>query len=189
MFFKNSLFLIFFLIISCQPIEVVSPVDIDNSNLDRISINAKELLISNRYNSIFSSENIEDQIKKPPLKLIESWIKENITYFGNENKLIINIFDASILKKEIVNVDAKKYEEKEIYQYVVSFLVEYELYNDSNFLLANTTVETSRSTTSKKYISLNETDLIINDLLNKSLKEFIIESKSMTKLYMAEYIQ
>ena len=50
-------------------------------------------------------------------------------------------------KKEIDNVNAKKYEEKTIFKYDV-FLVEYELY-DSNYLIANTTVESSRSTTSQ----------------------------------------
>ena len=33
------------------------------------------------------------------------------------------------------------------------------LYDDNNFLIANATVETSRSTTSQKYISLNEREI------------------------------
>ena len=112
MSFKNSFFLIIFFVISCQPVEILSPVDLDNSKLDKISINAKEISINIKYNPIFSSENIEDQISNPPLKIMKSWINENISFFGNENKFIINILDASIFKKEIENKNAKKYQEK-----------------------------------------------------------------------------
>ncbi len=189
MFSKNNLILLIFFIISCQPIELISPVEIDNKRLEKISINAKEKTVNIRYNSIFSSENIEGQLTQTPLSLIKNWINENIDYFGNQNKLVINILEASILKKEINNINAKKYEEKTIFNYEIYFLVEYELYNDSEYLLANTTVEVSRSTTSRKYISLNETDLIVNDLIYKALKDFINETQLMTKKYMSEYLQ
>ncbi len=189
MYLKNSFIFLIILVVSCQPIETISPVKFDNSNFEKISINAKELSINISYNSIYSEDNIEDQVKDPPVKLIKSWANDNINYFGNENKFIINILDASIFKREIENKDAKKYEEKTVFQYETFFLVNYELYDDSDYLLSNTTVEVSRSTTSQKYISLNEVDLIINDLLNKALKDFVKESKSMIKEYMAEYIQ
>ena len=63
-------------------------------------------------------------------------------------------------------IKAKKYEEKTIFLYEVFFLVEYTLYDDNDYLLAITSVESTRSTTSKKYISLNEKEVIINNLLN-----------------------
>ena len=189
MYLKINFFWIIFFVFSCQPIEIISPVEIDNERLEKISINANEVLVEVKYNPIFSDQNIEDQISNPPIKIIQSWINENINYFGNQNKLIINIVDASILKKEIENFDAKKYEEKTIFLYEVFFLVEYELYDDSDYLLANTTVESSRSTTSQKYISLNESEMILNELLNGALKDFTNETKSMIKIYMSEYLQ
>ena len=191
MFLKNNFFLIITLLflLSCQPIEIIKPVNIDYAKLDKISISAKEIIINSKYKSIFSNENIEDQIQNPPIKVINDWNYQNILSFGNENKLIINILDASIIKKEVNNDGAEKYEEKTVFKYQIFFLVEYELYDDSNFLIANTTVETSRSTTSKKYISLNETDIIINNLLHNALKDFIIETKKMMNTYMFEYIK
>ena len=75
-------------------------------------------------------------------------------------------------KAVVIIKAAKKYEEKTIYLYEVFFLVEYELYDAAGYLLANTTVESSRSTTSQKFISLNETELIIYDVINKSLLDF-----------------
>ena len=188
MYLINRLIIILFFLTSCQPIEIISPVEIDNSRLEKISINAKEKFIKNNHKSIFSEENIEDQLINPPIKIIDSWISNNINNYGNQNKLIINILDASILKKEIENKEAKKYEEKTIFQYQVFILVEYELYDDNDYLLANTIVETSRSTTSQKFISLNESEIIINDLLSKALKDFVSETITMTKLYMAEYL-
>ena len=191
MYLKNkliSLFLLLF-ILACEPVEIISPLEYDISKLAIISINFNKITVNSDYNPVFSKFNIEDQLKNPPILQIQNWIKQNIRSFGNLNEFVINILDASITKKEIDNLEAKKYEEKTIYLYEVFFLVEYELYDDAGYLLANTTVESSRSTTSQIFISLNETELIINDLVNKSLFDFINETKSMIQLYMQEYTQ
>ena len=189
MYLKNklvSLFLLLF-ILACAPVEIISPLEYDISKFIKISINSNKITVNSDYNPVFSENNIEDQLKDPPILQIQNWIKQNITSFGNQNEFVINILDASITKKEIDNLEAKKYEEKTIYLYEVFFLVEYELYDDAGYLLANTTVESSRSTTSQIFISLNETELIINDLVNKSLFDFTNETKSMIQLYMQEY--
>ena len=188
MYLKNSFILIFFIILSCQPVEILKPVEIDMAIFEKISINAEKIEVNKKYNSVFSKSNIEDQIQKSPVNLMVEWNSQNILKLGNENKLVINILDASIKKTEIMNVDAKKYEEKTVFKYEVSYLVEYELYDSSSYLIANTTVETSRSTTSQKYISLNETEIIINDLLFSAMKDYINESKNQLSIYMSDYI-
>ena len=191
MFLKNNyLLIIFFLyVLSCQPVEIIKPVTFDYSKLDKISISANEIIINSEYKPKFSNKNIEDQIPNSPINIIKEWNNQNILNFGKENKLIINILDASIIKQEVNNIGAEKYEEKTVFKYKIFFLVEYELYDNSNFLIANTTVESSRSTTSKKYISLNERDIVINNLLHNALKDFIKETKSMMNNYMFGYIQ
>ena len=188
MFLKNNFILIFFVILSCQPVEILKPVEIDTTRFDKISINAKKIEVNKKYNSVFSDTNIEDQIQKSPINLMSEWNSQNILKIGNENKLVVNILDASIKKTEIMNVGAKKYEERTIFNYDVFYLVEYELYDSSDFLIANTTVETSRSTTSQKYISLNETELIINDLLISAMKDYINEMKNQLSIYMRDYL-
>lgn len=191
MFLKNNylVVIIFLYVLSCQPVEIIEPVTFDYSKLDKISISANEIIINSEYKPKFSNKNIEDQIPNPPINIIKEWNNQNILNFGKENKLIINILDASIIKQEVNNIEAEKYEEKTVFKYKIFFLVEYELYDNSNFLIANTTVESSRSTTSKKYISLNERDIIINNLLHDALKDFIKETKSMMNTYMFGYIQ
>ena len=191
MFLKNNylVVIIFLYVLSCQPVEIIEPVTFDYSKLDKISISANEIIINSEYKPKFSNKNIEDQIQNPPINIIKEWNNQNILNFGKENKLIINILDASIIKEEVNNIEAEKYEEKTVFKYKIFFLVEYELYDNSNFLIANTTVESSRSTTSKKYISLNERDIVINNLLHNSLKDFIKETKSMMNTYMFGYIQ
>ena len=188
MYLRNKFFLILLFIISCQPVEILKPIEIDYSQLETIYINAKEVKINVKYVSTFTEQNIEDQIKSPPIKIIRNWIDRNVKIFGNQNKLIINILEASISKKEIENLDANKYEEKTIFQYEIFYLAEYELFDDNDYLLANTTVEVSRSTTSKKYISLNEKEIITNDLMFSSILDFANESKTMIKTYMSEYL-
>ena len=191
MFLKNNylVVIISLYMLSCQPIEIIEPVTFDYSKLDKISISANEIIINSEYKPKFSNKNIEDQIPNPPINIIKEWNNQNILNFGKENKLIINILDASIIKQEVSNIEAEKYEEKTVFKYKIFFLVEYELYDNSNFLIANTTVESSRSTTSKKYISLNERDIVINNLLHDALKDFIKETKSMMNTYMFGYIQ
>ena len=176
------------MILSCQPVDILTPIEIDTSKLDTISINAKVTEINKEYNSVFSQNNIEEQFKKTPIDIMAEWSQQNILKIGNENKLIINILDASVKKNEIENIDAKKYEEKTIFKYELFFLVEYELYDDSGFLVANATVETSRSTTSQKYISLNEVEIIINDLLFTAMKDYINETKNQLSIYMMDYL-
>ena len=188
MYLQNNLILILFIILSCQPVEILKPVEIDTTRFDKISINAKKIEVNKKYNSVFSDTNIEDQIQKSPINLMAEWNSENIIKLGNENKLVINILDASIKKTEIMNVGAKKYEERTIFNYELSYLVEYELYDSSGYLIANTTIETSRSTTSKKYISLNETEIIINDLLISAMKDYINETKNQSSIYMGDYL-
>ena len=189
MYLKSKVRILFFtlLIFSCQPIEIISPVEYDISRLEMISVNASKISVNLNYNPIFSKNNIEDQLKNPPILKIQSWINQNVKSVGNQNEFVINILDASIQKKEVENLEANKYEEKKIYLYEVFFLVEYELLDDSGYLLANTTIETSRSTTSQKYITLNETELILNDMINRSIIDFTNESKLMLKQYMGEY--
>ena len=191
MFLKNNylVVIIFLYVLSCQPVEIIEPVTFDYSKLDKISISANEIIINSEYKPKSSNKNIEDQIPNPPINIIKEWNNQNILNFGKENKLIINILDASIIKQEVNNIEAEKYEEKTVFKYKIFFLVEYELYDNSNFLIANTTVESSRSTTSKKYISLNERDIVINNLLHDALKDFIKETKSMMNTYMFGYIQ
>jgi len=188
MYLKNSLILFSFFVLSCQPIEILEPIEIDISNFEKISINTKEIEINTKYNPVFAENNIEDQIQNSPIDSIIKWNNENIKKLGNENKLVINILDASITKNEVENIDAKKYEEKTIFKYELFFLVEYELYDNSGFLKANTTVENSRSTTSQKYISLNETEIIINDLLFLTMKDYIKEAKNQLSIYMKDYL-
>ena len=87
MYLKNSLIVILFFVLSCQPVEILKPVEIDISNFEKISINTKEIEINTMYNPVFAKNNIEDQIQNPPIDIIIIWNNENIIKLGNENKL------------------------------------------------------------------------------------------------------
>ena len=126
MYLKNKvrILLLTLFISSCQPIEVISNIEYDISRLEFISVNASKISLNLNYNPIFSKNNIEDQLKNPPILILQNWINQNIRRFGNQNEFVINILDASIIKKEIDNFEARKYEEKKIYLYEVFFLIE-----------------------------------------------------------------
>ena len=96
--------------------------------------------------------------------------------------------DASIKKIEEQDFKAKKFEEKDIYKYELFYLIEYNLYDDSNFLIASTIVESFRSITSGRFISILEKEKIIDDLILESLRDITKESKRLINLYMSDYI-
>ena len=189
MFLKNKLVLIIcFIIFCCQPTQKIDKFIFDYSRFENFSISAKSVTLNNLYEQSFSKSNIENQIKVSPNKRLQKWLKKNFQIFGNENKLIINILDSSISRYEIENVDAKNYEEKTIYKYEVSYLLEFELYDNSNYILSNISVESSRSTTSNKYISLNELENIVDLLIFNAIQDLSSETKYLLNKYMSEYL-
>ena len=100
---------------------------------------------------------------------------------GNENIFIVSILDASLLQTEFENTQAKNFDEKINYKYELFYLIEFNLLDDSRNLIATTLVETSRSTTSGIYISINEKENIINDLIYQSLNDLSYESETLLK--------
>ena len=78
MYLKSSFVLIFFIILSCQPVEILKPIEIDTSRFEKISINAAQIEVNKKYSSVFSKSNIEDQIQKSPIDLMFEWNSQNI---------------------------------------------------------------------------------------------------------------
>ncbi len=181
--------LVFFLIlISCKPIEIIEPVVFDNDQLSSISINAKNIDVEQTYELKFADPYIDHSLKYPPIERLKSWIQTNVNLLGYNNKLKVNILDASIKKTEEQDLKAKKFEEKDIFKYELFYLIEFNLYDDSNYLIASTIVESYRSTTSGRFVSILETEKIIDDLILESLRDITKESKSLINLYMSEYV-
>ena len=48
MYLKSSLILILLIIISCQPIEILKPIEIDTSRFEKISINAEKIEVNKK---------------------------------------------------------------------------------------------------------------------------------------------
>jgi hypothetical protein len=184
---KIIFFLLFF-IFSCQPVEMLDEVIFEYNQLSKISINAKEKLINEVYEINYVDPYIDYSIKKPPVLRLKDWISQNISIFGSQNKLIINIVDASLKKTERENKNKKKYQEKTEFFYEIHFLIEFELYDDNNFTLATINAETERTTTSSKFISLSEQELILDTLILEALIDISIKSDELLKTHMSEYL-
>ncbi len=185
---KKLIIFICFILISCQPVEMIDSVVFDNTQLSNISISVENIEIIETYESKFSDQYIDHSLDNPPIKRLRSWIQTNINFFGTENKLEINILDASIKKIEERNLNENKFEGKDIYKYELFYLVEYNLYDNSNYLIASTSVESYRSTTSGRFISIFETERILDDLILESLRDFSLESVKLINQYMSNYI-
>ena len=178
----------FFILLSCQPIDIIEPIVFDNNQLSKITINAGNIEIKQSYEPIFVDPYIDYSLKYPPVERLKAWIQNNIKLFGKNNKLEINILDASIKRIEEQDLEAKTFEAKDIYKYDLFYLIEYNLYDDTNYLIASTIVESFRSTTSGRFISILETEKILDDLILESLRDITNESKRLLNLYMSEYI-
>ena len=162
---------------SCQKSEIEDIEILDYKKLEKISITAKKNIIQNLYKFSINEPYIDYSLTSPPLDYLNNWLNLNFSFIGNENIFEINIIDASIKKSEIRNEDKKKFVEKTIFFYEINFLLEFILYDDSRSILANSIVEVNRTTTSNKFISIKESENIVNTLIYDSLKDLSIKSK------------
>ena len=188
-FLQFFILLIFlFAVSSCNKIEILDEIVFDYDQLPKIVFSAEQKKIKETYETKFSDPFIDYSLPKPPKEYLKSWIESNFAIIGTENKLIINIIDSSLTKSEVANANAKKYEEKTIYLFEINYLAEYILYDDSNAILSSTTVETKRSITSGKFISLMESDRIIESLILDALTDFAKKTEELIKIHMSGYI-
>jgi hypothetical protein len=186
----NKIIILFFFlfVFSCQPIEKVDTIVFDNNQLSKFDILSSSIEINEIFEKKISEPYIGHTLKINPSKRIVNWVKDNFKVIGNENLFIVSILDASLLRTEFENNEAKKFDEKTNYKYELFYLVEFNLYDDSKNLVATTLVETSRSTTSGLYISIHEKEHIINDLVYQSLNDLSDESKLLLMKYMGDFI-
>jgi|TARA_B100001964_G_scaffold160847_1_gene176600 hypothetical protein len=179
---------ILFSIFSCQPVEILDEVVFDYNQLPQISINAKDKFINEVYKINYVDPYIDHSIKNSPILRLNDWITQNISIFGSQNKIIINIIDASLKRIERKNKDKKKYQEKTEFFYEIHFLIEFELYDNNNFILATIKAETKRTTTTSKFISLSEKERILDTLILGALIDISIKSNVLLKTHMSEYL-
>ena len=187
-YFKYTILFICFGIFSCQPIELIDEIVFDYNQLSKIIISAEHKKIINSYDAKFNEPYIDHSLENTPIKFLSNWFENNINVFGTENSFEMVVLDASIKKSEIPNNDSKKYQEKTILIYEISYLVEFTLYDDYNVMLANSIVEAKRSTTSGKYISLMETERIIDTLILDCLIDISKKSEELIKIHMSNFI-
>ena len=176
------------LLLSCQPNKVLQDIKFDYNSLSKININANNIAINNKYDVIYEEPYIENSLKTPPSLRINNWLDKNINVFGTRNTLIINILDASIKRLEKENDNNKKYEQKVIYYYEIYLSIEFILLDDSESILSTTNVEAKRSTTSSKFISLNEKQNILDKLTLESLIDLSNKTDELLNLHMSDYI-
>ena len=192
----NKISFIFFVIISllvlssCQNTQLLEDVVFDNSLLNKITVNAENKEINVSYETTLDEPFIDHVMETLPTTRIIFWLENNISNFGTENKLVIDIQNASIVRKDInsernVAGIVKKQNE---YLYELNLEVFFILYNDSSQILATTKTEVLHSTTSSKFISLNERDRILDNLTKDALKELSNKSVELLKLHMSAYI-
>ena len=186
---KLIIILLFFLTLyACQPIEKVNHIVFDNSQFAHFNILSTSVEINEIFEKKISDPYIGYTLKVNPSERIINWINDNFKPIGNENTFIVTILDASITQIQFENIEAKKFDEKKNYKYELFYLLEFSLFDDSGNLVASTLVETSRSTTSGIYISIQEKDNIIDDLIYNSLVDISNESKKLLTSYMTNYL-
>ena len=67
-------------------------------------------------------------------------------------------------------------------------MVSFVLYDDTDQVLSTVNTNVTRSTTSSKFISLNERDYILDNITLNSLKDQSKKSVELSKKHMFEYI-
>ena len=182
------LFLLSLSILSCRPVETTDQVIFDYSKLNQITVSAQNKNINDLYELKYGDDYIAHFPDNPPVYFVNQWLTKNINLIGNENTFEINIIESSLRKKEIKNNEEKKYKEKTIFLYELKFLVEFILYDDSQFFLASTVVEVNRTITSSRYISLVENENIVNNLIYSSLVDLSNKAYELINIHLKDYV-
>ena len=185
---KIIILFIFVFFFSCQPIEKIDSIVFDNNQFSKFDILSNEIKINQIFEKKISDPFIGYTLETSTSQRIINWVNNNFNAIGNENIFIVSILDASLSQTEFENNEATNFDEKINYKYELFYLLEFNLYDESRNLIATTLVETSRSTTSGLYISIQEKENIINDLVYQSLKDLSDESKLLLTKYMGDYI-
>ena len=175
-------------IFSCQPIEKIDSIVFDNSQFFKFDLLSSSIEINEVFEKKISDPFIGHTLKVNPSQRIINWVNDNFKAMGNENVFNVTILDASLSQIEFKNNNAKNFDEKTNYKYELFYLIEFNLYDDSRNLVATTIVETSRSTTSGLYISIQEKEKIINDLVYQSLSDLSKESGLQLLKYMGNFV-
>ena len=187
---KKYLFIFnfFTFMFSCQPIEKIDPLVFDNNQFSKFGILANSIEIEEIFENKISDPYIGHKLKVSPKKRIINWVNDNFQAIGNENKFYVTIIDASLTQTQFENKEAKNFDEKNNYKYELFYLIEFTLYDDTKNLVATTLVEASRSTTSGVYISIQEKENILNDLVYQNLVDVSNQSKLLLEKYMGDYV-
>tara|TARA_Y100001970_G_scaffold266773_1_gene355865 strand:+ start:6170 stop:6748 length:579 start_codon:yes stop_codon:yes gene_type:complete len=186
---KNILiFISLFLLISCQSSTTTKEVIFDNSVMAKINFHTEKININNNYDMKLADSYIDYTIEKPPIFYLNGWIEENISYFGSENLLEINILQASLSKIERKIENNKSYVNQNEFYYELIYQIEFKILDDKINVLAKILSEVKRSTTSSNFISLNEEQQIIDNLILNSLTDLSFKTEELVQKHMYQYM-
>ena len=185
---KIIILFVFLFLFSCQPIEKIESIVFDNNQFSKFDILSASIEIIEIYEKKISKPYIGHTLEIDPSQRITNWVSDNFKAIGNENIFTVTILDASLTQTEIENSEAKNFDEKTNYKYELFYLIEFNLYDDSRNLVASTLVENSRSTTSGLFISIQEKENIIDDLVYQGLSDISNESNLLLIKYMGDFI-
>tara|TARA_B100000029_G_scaffold454833_2_gene481616 strand:+ start:1118 stop:1693 length:576 start_codon:yes stop_codon:yes gene_type:complete len=179
-----------YLLISCQSSDVITNVNFDYANFKKLTFLSSSIEIKNNYKINLEDSFLDHTMEISPSERLINWAQSNIIGFGVENKLVIEIKDASIIEtnfesdEKIAGIIKKSQELK----FELSYFAIFSLYDDSNNLLAFTEIESKRSITSNALISLYEKESILELLVYKGLEDFTLKSDQMSREYLSEFI-
>ena len=78
MYLKNSFILILFIILSCQPVEILKPIEIDTSNLIKFQFMQKILKLIKNIILFFLKIILKIKYKNHQIDLMVEWNNKNI---------------------------------------------------------------------------------------------------------------
>ena len=182
------IFILLFQVISCQSAKITEKVIFDNSVMAKINFHAEKMNINNNYDIKLSNLYIDYTIEKPPIFYLNNWMEENISHFGPENLLEINILQASLSKIERKIENNKNYVNQNEFYYELIYKIEFKILDDKFNILAKILSEVKRSTTSSNFISLNEEQQIIDNLILNSLTDLSFKTQELVQEHMYQYM-
>ncbi|MBG76415.1 MAG: hypothetical protein CMI98_00865 [Pelagibacteraceae bacterium] len=188
---KLFFYIIFcYLLVSCQSSDIIKNVEFDYSEFKKLTFLSNSIEIKNEYKISLEDSFVDHTMETSPSERLINWVKNNIIGFGVENKLIIEIKDASIIETNVESAEkiAGIIKKSQELKFELSYFAIFSLYDDSDNLLAFTEIQSKRTVTSNTLISLYEKEKILEQLVYKGLEDFTLKADQMSREYLGEFI-
>lgn len=143
------------------------------------------------YTPPATPQHVEDRMPVAPMEAVTIWAQQNLKAVGQGSLLRIDVTDASVVESQL-EVERSAWEvfsPDVIEQYNATLEVTFKLYTPPSLLpVAEVSMQVTRSLTVSPSASLDERNVLFNQLITLLMSDFDHEARAKMDEYFSDYI-